>query len=101
MIVILSLLIIAFQKFHFMFGNKALPYVSTEGEPAIKAYELEISNTGKKKKGKAKAEGEVTDTDNNREEFAAMKRKTRNILFGMVAVIIAVVVGVAIFKATR
>ena len=89
------------KKIHFMFGNKALPYVSTEGEPAIKAYEFEMNNTGKKKKGKAKTEGEVTDTNNNREEFEAMKRKTRNILFGMIAVIIAAVAGVAIFKATR
>ena len=30
-----------------------------------------------------------------------MKKKTRNILFGMIAVIIAAVAGVAIFKATR
>ena len=30
-----------------------------------------------------------------------MKRKTKNILLGMIAVIIAAVAGVAIFKATR
>ena len=38
------------RKLHFMFHNKALTYVSTEGEPAIKAYEVETNNTGKKKK---------------------------------------------------
>jgi hypothetical protein len=38
------------KKLHFVFGNKALIYVSTEGEPAIKAFELETNNTGKKKK---------------------------------------------------
>jgi len=30
-----------------------------------------------------------------------MKKNTRNILFGMIAVIIAAVAGLAIFKATR
>ncbi len=89
------------KKIHFMFGNKALTYVSTEGEPAIKAYEFEMNNTGKKKKGKPKAEGETADTNKNKEEFEAMKKKTKNILFGMIAVIIAAVAGVAIFKATR
>lgn len=89
------------KKIHFMFGNKALPYISTEGEPAIKAYEFEMNNTGKKKKGKPKAEGETADTNKNKEEFEAMKRKTKNILLGMIAVIIATVAGVAIFKATR
>ncbi|NLE00042.1 MAG: PrgI family protein [Fibrobacter sp.] len=89
------------KKIHFMFGNKALPYISTEGEPAIKAYEFEMNNTGKKKKGKPKAEGETADTNKNKEEFEAMKKKTKNILFGMIAVIIAAVAGVAIFKATR
>lgn len=89
------------KKFHFMFGNRALPYVSTEGEPAIKAYEYEMNNTGKKKKGKQIVEGEATDTNKNKEEFEAMKRKTRNILIGMVAAIIAAVAGIAIFKATR
>ena len=89
------------KKFHFMFGNRALPYVSTEGEPAIKAYEFEMNNTGKKRKGKQNVEGEATDTNKNKEEFEAMKRKTRNILIGMVVAIIAAVAGVAIFKATR
>ena len=37
------------KKFHYMFGNRALTYVSTEGEPAIKAYELEQANAAKVK----------------------------------------------------
>lgn len=37
------------KKIQFMFHNKALTYVSTEGEPAIKAYETEMAGTGKKK----------------------------------------------------
>ena len=60
-----------------------------------------MNNTGKKKKGKQIVEGEATDTNKNKEEFEAMKRKTRNILIGMVAAIIAAVAGIAIFKASR
>ena len=89
------------RKFHYMFGNKALTYVSTEGEPAIKAYEFEINNTGKKKKGKADADTKASDQTKNKEEFEARKKKTRNILFGMIAAVIAAVAGIAIFKATR
>ena len=89
------------RKFHYMFGNKALTYVSTEGEPAIKAYEFETNNTGKKKKGKADADTKASDQTKNKEEFEAMKKKTRNILFGMIAAVIAAVAGIAIFKATR
>jgi uncharacterized membrane protein YraQ (UPF0718 family) len=89
------------KKLHFVFGNKALLYVSTEGEPAIKAFELETNSTGKKKKGNQNPEGEATDTNKNREEFETMKKKTRNILFGLIAVIVAAVAGLAIFRVTR
>ena len=89
------------RKFHYMFGNKALTYVSTEGEPAIKAYEFEMNNTSKKKKGKADADTKASDQTKNKEEFEAMKKKTRNILFGMIAAVVATVAGIAIFKATR
>lgn len=89
------------RKLHFMFHNKALTYVSTEGEPAIKAYEFEMNNTGKKKKGRKNMEKEATDNKKNQEEFEAMKKKTRNILFGMIAAVVAAVAGIAIFKATR
>lgn len=44
------------KKFHYMFGNRALTYVSTEGEPAIKAYELEQANA-LRAKGKGKMIG--------------------------------------------
>ncbi len=86
------------KKFYFMFHNKALPYVSTEGDLSIKAYEQSLNNTGKKKKSKKGTEVEVTDTTKNQEEFEAMKRKTKNILLGMVAVIIAAVAGIAVYK---
>ena len=37
------------KKLHFMFGNRALTYVSTEGEPAIKQLEAEQNEQVKKK----------------------------------------------------
>ena len=88
------------KKLHFMFRNKALTYVSTEGEPAIKAYEMG-QNEQVKKKGKKK-ESEVTTADSvvkKQEEFEAMKKKTRNILLGLVALIVAAVAGIAAYKA--
>lgn len=89
------------KKLHFMFGNKALTYVSTEGEPAIKTFELE--QTGQvKKKGKKKQDIEPQTNESvvkKQEEFEAMKKKTRNMLLGLVAVIVAAVAGIAAYKA--
>lgn len=88
------------KKLHFMFANKALTYVSTEGEPMIKAFELEQTEQVKKK-GK-KAETEITTSESavkKQEEFEAMKKKTRNMLLGLVAVIVTVVAGIAAYKA--
>ena len=91
------------KKLHFMFGNKALTYVSTEGEPIIKAFEME-QNGQVKKKGK-KTQSEITETVTadsvvkKQEEFEAMKKKTRNMLLGLVAVIVAIAAGIAAYKA--
>ena len=88
------------KKLHFMFGNRALTYVSTEGEPAIKQLEAE-QNEQVKKKGR-KAEPETVTADSavkKQEEFEAMKKKTRNMLLGLVAVIVAAVAGIAAYKA--
>ena len=88
------------KKLHFMFGNRALTYVSTEGEPAIKQLEAE-QNEQVKKEGR-KAEPETVTADSavkKQEEFEAMKKKTRNMLFGLVAVIVAAVAGIAAYKA--
>lgn len=38
------------RKLHFLFGNKALTYCSTEGEPAIKAFEAGRDSPGRKHK---------------------------------------------------
>ena len=88
------------KKLHFMFGNKALTYVSTEGEPAIKQLEVE-QNEQVKKKGR-KAEPETVTADSavkKQEEFEEMKKKTRNMLLGLVAVIVAAAAGIAAYKA--
>ena len=88
------------KKLHFMFANKALTYVSTEGEPMIKAFELEQTEQVKKK-GK-KAETEITTSESavkKQEEFEAMKKKTRNMLLGLVAVIVTAVAGIVAYKA--
>ena len=88
------------KKLHFMFGNRALTYVSTEGETAIKQLEAE-QNEQVKKKGR-KAEPETVTADSavkKQEEFEAMKKKTRNMLLGLVAVIVAAAAGIAAYKA--
>ena len=89
------------KKLQFMFHNKALTYVSTESEQTLKAYETEQSNTGKKKQAGMGAKPEVTDKTRNKEDFEAMKRKTKGILIGMIAAVVAAVVGLVIYKATR
>ena len=88
------------KKLHFMFGNKALTYVSTEGEPIIKAFEME-QNGQVKKKGK-KTQSEITTSESavkKQEEFEEMKKKTRNMMFGLAAVFVLAVAGVAAYKA--
>ena len=65
-----------------------------------------ISRTSKtnilvKKKGR-KAEPETVTADlavKKQEEFEAMKKKTRNMLLGLVAVIVVAVAGIAAYKA--
>lgn len=52
--------------------------------------------TNKKKKGK-----EVPKTKENQEEFEAMKKKTKNMLIGVVATMVLAVIGVVIYKARQ
>lgn len=89
------------KKLKFMFGNKALTYVSTEGEPAVKALEME-QNAKTKKKGKKKvAEDEIQTTESvvkKQEEFEEMKKKTKRLLLGLVAAIVAAAAGIAAYK---
>ena len=88
------------KKLYFMFANRALTYVSTEGEPTIKVFQLEQTEQVKKKS--KKAETEITTSESavkKQEEFEAMKKKTRNMLLGLVAVIVTTVAGIAAYKA--
>ena len=58
------------RKLHFAFGNRALTYISTEGEPAIKQLELEQTEQVKKK-GRQK-DNEIQTTESvikKQEEF--------------------------------
>ena len=75
--------------------------ILTESEQTIKAYEAEQSITGKKKKAGKGAKPEVTDNTRNKEDFEAMKRKTKGILIGMIAAVVAAVAGVVAYKATH
>lgn len=88
------------KKLKFMFGNKALTYVSTEGEPAIKA--LEFEQNAKVKKGKKKGnDDEIQTTESvvkKQEEFEEMKKKTKRLLIGLMAVIVAAVAGITAYK---
>ena len=82
------------KKLHFMFGNRTLTYVSTEGELAVK--EFEQGQTGQVKKKGKKDETEVTTSESavkKQEEFEEMKKKTRNMLLGLAAVFVLVIAG--------
>lgn len=99
------------RKIHFMLGNKALNYSSTEGEAVIKKLQIEASGIGqmskwKKQKSVTNHEIEVrniTDSENRKkqEEFENMKKKMKNILFGGIAVIIATIACIAAYKFTH
>ena len=45
------------KKLYFLFGNKALTYVSTEGEPAIKEYASDSTGQVKRKQKKTRKRG--------------------------------------------
>lgn len=88
------------KKLHFMFGNRTLTYVSTEGELAVK--EFEQGQTGQVKKKDKKVETEITTSESavkKQEEFEKMKKKTRNMLLGLAAVFVLVIAGAAAYKA--
>lgn len=88
------------KKLHFMFGNRTLTYVSTEGELAVK--EFEQGQTAQVKKKDKKAETEITTSESavkKQEEFEKMKKKTRNMLLGLAAVFVLVIAGAAAYKA--
>lgn len=85
------------KKLMFMFSNHPLVYMSTEGDLAIKEYQMEQLGTGKKKKRKAREQAENQNAK-NQEEFEAMKKKTKRILFVSVGAIVAAVAGLMAYK---
>lgn len=87
------------RKIRMMFANHPLTYVSTEGEAVIKEYqqaEMSKSKTNKKKKGK-----EAPKAKGNQEEFEAMKKKTKNMLIGVLVTMVLAVISVVIYKARQ
>lgn len=96
------------RKIHFMIGNKALAYISTEGESVIKELQMQVNGIGKmgkRKKHKScinnKAdESKFTCPENkkNQGEFEAIKKKAKKMLFGCITVIIATIAGLATYK---
>lgn len=93
------------RKFYFMFGNKALTYVSTEGEQAIKEFEMEFAFAEKakgikficKKKDKSKEEV-LAENKASREDFEEMKKKTMKIVITCIGVIVVAIAGIAAYK---
>ena len=74
------------KKFHYMFGNRALTYVSTEGEPAGKA-DVSVSDgndTDKKK--------------NNQAEFEASKKKMMRMLIICVVFLVLLIGATVAYK---
>lgn len=88
-----------------MFGNKALTYVSTEGEQAIKEFETEFAFAEKAKGIKCftkkinKSKEEVKSVNKgSREDFEEMKKKTKKIAIACMGVIVATIAGIAAYK---
>lgn len=85
------------RKIRFMFANRALCFVSTEGEAEIRDYKMELAEAGKRK-GREKGM-ETSRTDNRKEGFEAMKKRTKKILAGALAAVIAVIISAVVYKA--
>lgn len=84
------------KKMYFMFANKPLVYVSTEGEAAIKEWEAENALLLKDKNN-----GQSVSTDKKGEEFEAMKKKMKTTIIASVVGVVVLIVSAIIYKATR
>lgn len=85
------------KKLYYMFSNKALPYVSTEGEAAIKAYELELTNEAKINAKKAnKKRKKVTGKEATGKRGVDVKKRTK-IIVGVLSLVV-LVFGAVIYK---
>lgn len=84
------------KRIHFMTGNKALLYESTESEKAIK--KMQSALTGKKKKGKVQELSVADSAIKKQEEFEASKRKMKKMLIGTVVMTVGVVAALIAYK---
>ena len=96
------------RKFKFAFANKALIYISTEGEAVILEYmqklmEKEKDSFGFLKKSKKNISKEPIkkNSERSKEDFEEIKKKTRKIIIGYIVTLIMAVAGALIFKSTR
>lgn len=88
-------------KLHFMFSNRALTYISTEGEPAIREFFAETAAPGKKKGTKTQPEGMREEKNAGKEEFEAMKGKTKRTVAVVLAALAMAVIGAVIYRVVR
>ena len=84
------------KRIHFMTGNKALLYESTESEKAIKKMQSEL--TGKKKNGKTQELSVADSAIKKQEEFEASKLKMKKMLIGTLVVTVGVVATLIAYK---
>ena len=87
------------RKIRMLFVNHPLTYVSTEGEAGLK--ECQHTEVAKNVMDKKKKGTEAPKTKGNQEEFEAMKKKTKNMLIGVVATMIVAMISVVIYKARQ
>lgn len=87
------------RKIRMMFANRPLVYSSIEGEEIIRLICMEEENEKKTDKKGGNKQESLAKEKGNKEEFEAMKKKTRKLLTGLFAVIIVAVVGAIVYKA--
>lgn len=87
------------KKLYFMFGNRPLTYVSTEGEAAIR--QMNIEQALKKHKKNVDEADTLTEADSvmkKHEEFEDSKQKMKKMLIGLAGAIVLVVAGLVAYK---
>lgn len=89
------------RKFHMMFGNKALVYVSTENEAVIKSHQMKDQSkaipllSAKDKKREVK---ENREKQGNIEDFEVMKKKMLKVAISCFAIVVIAIVATILLK---
>lgn len=93
------------RKIKFAFANKALIYVSTEGEAVIQVYMQKLMEKEKdsfgflKKSEKSIAKEPIKENiEKSKADFEEIKKKTRKIIIGCIVTLIMAVAGALIYK---